>query len=345
MKKVLRKPLLTILGAALMVPAALLAQPGEKDKDKEKDKKDGEVITIIRKGEQKEKVVVEVDGDKVTVNGKPLDQYEGDAVTVKRSKIKDPFALMESLGNHNWAFSGNADNLKMLNMESDRAMLGVTTEKADKGVQVQDVTKESGASKAGLKEGDVIIKIDDKKIETPDDLSKAIRSHKPGEKVAVTYLRDDKEQKVTAELGKWKGASAFSYSPGQYKLDLSDMDFDHIMPKVRTAPGTGMRTPYGQNWTWSGGSAKLGLSVQDTDDGKGVKVIEVDDESNANKAGIKVDDVITEVDGKAINSTDEIAKIIKESKDKTSISVKLLRGGKTQTIDVKIPRKIKTADL
>ena len=86
----------------------------------------------------------------------------------------------------------------------------------------------------------------------------------------------------------------------------------------------------------------LGLSVQDTDDGKGVKVIEVDDESNAEKAGIKEDDIITEVEGKAVNSADEIAKIIKESKDKTSVMVKLTRSGKTQNIEVKIPRKLKT---
>ena len=101
----------------------------------------------------------------------------------------------------------------------------------------------------------------------------------------------------------------------------------------------------GFNYSWSGGAPKLGLSVQDTDDGKGVKVIEVDDESNAEKAGIKEDDVITEVDGKAVNSADEVAKIIKDNKDKNSVMVKLTRNGKTQNIEVKIPRKLKTADL
>ena len=96
---------------------------------------------------------------------------------------------------------------------------------------------------------------------------------------------------------------------------------------------------------WSGGTPKLGLSVQDTDDGKGVKVIEVDDESNAKKAGIKEEDIVLEFDGKAVNSTDEIVKVIKESKDKISVMVKLQRAGKIQNIEVKMPRKIKTADL
>jgi serine protease Do len=100
------------------------------------------------------------------------------------------------------------------------------------------------------------------------------------------------------------------------------------------------------NWNWSGGSGpKLGVSVQDTEDGKGVNVIEVDEDGNAAKAGIKEDDIITEVDGKAVNSTDEIAKLIKESKEKTSVKIKLLRAGKAETVEVKIPRKLKTTDL
>jgi serine protease Do len=346
MKQIVRKPLLIILGAVLMAPVTLLAQPGDKEKTKDKEKRDAEQIIITRKGDGNEKIVVEVNGDKVTVNGKPLEEYKDDDVTVKRNKIKDVWAFGGDHFNQNLGIAGNGfENFKLYNIDSNRTMLGVTTEKADKGAEIQDITKESAASKAGLKEGDIIAKIDDKKIETPDDLSKAIKSHKPGDKVTITYFRDDKEMKTTAELGRYKGRTIYSTSPGQYRFDMGDMDLDlgNIMPKIQTVPR--VRTPYGQNWSWSGGSPKLGLSVQDTDNGKGVKVIEVDDESNAEKAGIKEDDVITEVEGKATNSTDEIARIIKESKDKTSVMVKLLRGGKTHNIEVKIPRKLKTADL
>ena len=89
----------------------------------------------------------------------------------------------------------------------------------------------------------------------------------------------------------------------------------------------------------------MGLSVQDTDEGKGVKVIEVDEESNAAKAGVKEEDVITEVDGKAVNNTDDMVKLIRESKEKFSVMIKLQRSGKSQNIEVKMPKKIKTADL
>ncbi|HSU26769.1 MAG TPA: PDZ domain-containing protein, partial [Chitinophagaceae bacterium] len=175
--------------------------------------------------------------------------------------------------------------------------------------------------------------------EDPDELSEVIQKHKPGEKVTVTYLRDNKEEKATAELSKWKGVNSFTMP----KIDMGNMDFGQAMPKVPSSPR--LQGPYGNLFSVKNGQPKLGLSVQDTDDGKGVKVIEVDDESTALKAGVKKDDLILEVDGKAVNSTDDISKIIKESKDKNSIMLKLTRAGKTQNIEVKMPKKIKTTDI
>jgi serine protease Do len=328
-----------VFAIALFVPVSLLAQKDEKDKEtKEKtEKKDVEQIIITRKGDKNEKVTVEINGDKITVNGKPLDEYkdkDGD-LSVRLHKLKDLEGLTRLSGN--WNYNGD-NNFQFFNEDANHAMLGVTTEKADQGVEIQDITKESAAEKAGLKEGDIITKIDDKKIEDPDDLSTVIKNHKPGEKVTVTFLREKKEQKLTAELGKWKGLNAMTLNGKDFKMDMGD--FNKTLPRIKTVPG-----PYGQNWSWSGGSPKLGLSVQDTDDGKGVKVIDVDDESNAAKAGIKENDVITEVDGKVVNSTDEIAKVIRDSKEKTSVMLKFQRSGKTQNVEVKMPRKIKTADL
>lgn len=334
-----------VVALALLSPAVLLAQKDEKEKEKEKVKKDVQQIIITRSGEKDEKVVVEINGDKVTVNGKSIDELKDNDVKVRVNKLRDmeAFSFPRSTQGGAWSFNDN-DNVRYFKTDMNRAMLGVSTEKDEKGAKVTDITKESAAEKIGLKEGDIIIQIDDKKIETPDNLSDAITAHKPGDKVTVTWLRDKKEQKATVELTKWKGMGVFgSTAPGQFKLDLGDMDLGHLVPKIQGVPG--VREPFGQNWAWSGGSPKLGLSVQDTDDGKGVKVIEVDDESNAAKAGIKEEDLITEVDGKTIKGTDDIVKIIRESKEKPSIMIKLLRDGKTQNIEVKMPRKIKTADL
>ena len=317
----------------------------EKEKASKDTKKEVEEITIIRKSDDKTKTVVEINGDKITVNGKPIEDLKDGDITVRRGKYKTMEGLnyystpraRTGVQSFNW---DNGDGLNMYHVEEDRAMLGVVTEDAEGGVKVTEITDESAAKKAGIKEGDIITKIGDTKIEDPDQLSEAVRKHKPGEKVAVTLLRDKKEQKVTAELGKWKGVSSFSYTPGQdFKMD---MDYNQMFaPKIQAMP----RVRNGQAWSYSGGAPKLGLSVQDTDDGKGVKVIDVDDESNAAKAGLKENDIITNFNGTEVNGADEVAKLVRENKDKPTISLKIKRDGKVQTVEVKMPRKLKTADL
>ena len=63
------------IAALLIAPLAIHAQD-EKDKEKDKsEKKGGEQIIIIKKGDSNNKVVVEINGDKVTVNGKPMEKY------------------------------------------------------------------------------------------------------------------------------------------------------------------------------------------------------------------------------------------------------------------------------
>jgi len=327
--------------ATLSIPS-FAQDTKEKEKEGKDKKKEVEQITIIRKSDDKAKTVIEINGDKITVNGKPIEDLKDGDITVHRNKYKtmdglNAYSLPRTRvgGNFNW---DNGDNFNFFDMDENRAMLGVVTEEVEGGVKVTEITDESAAKKAGIKEGDIITKIGETKIEDPDQLSEAVRKHKPGEKVIVTLLRDKKEQKVTTELGKWKGVSSFGFAPGQnFKMDMPEYK-ELLSPKIQ-----GM--PRGQTWSWSGGAPRLGLSVQDTDDGKGVKVIEVDKESNAAKAGLKENDIITNFNDKEVNSADEVAKMVKESKDKPSINLKIKRDGKAQSIEVKMPRKLKTADL
>ena len=343
MKRIAVNFALAALLGVLSVPA--FAQDEKKEKEETKDKKkEVETITIQRNTDNKEKTVIEINGDKITVNGKPIEDLKDGDVRVYRNKYKTleglnaysmPRARVGGGQNFNW---DSGDHFNLFNdFDENRAMLGVVTEETEGGVKVTEITDESAAKKAGIKVGDVITKIDDAKIDDPDKLSEVVRKHKPGEKVTVTLLRDKKEQKVTAELGKWKGMSTYSFKPGQdFKMEMPDYK-ELLAPKIQGIPR--------QGWVYSGGQPKLGLSVQDTDDGKGVKVIEVDEESNAAKAGLKENDVITNFNDKEVNSADEVAKLVRENKDKPTISLKVKRDGKTQTIEVKMPRKLKTADL
>ena len=337
MKRVLPKLSVVALATLLIAPVAIHAQD-EKDKDKDKsDKKDAEQIIITRKNTEKGKVTVEIDGDKITVNGKPIEDLKDDDITVNRRKVRDGHSAMAfNLPGGNWSYNWNDNDMKMLYEDGNTAMLGVVTESEDGGLRITDVTEKSAADKAGLKEDDIITKVDDKKVDDPDDLTKIIRSHKPGDKVTITYLRDKKEQKITAELGKWKGSDFNAFN-------MPNMDFDMIAPKVEAHPKIKMAP--GQYYSFFDNRPKLGLSVQDTEDGKGVKVIDVDDEGNGQKAGIKENDIIIAINDKEVNSADEVARIVRESREKPSVMLKIKRAGKIQNIEVKMPRKLKTADL
>ena len=335
------KTYLSVLVLGLFaLPVAVLAQKENKDKDnkdKEKDK-DIQEIVITRKGEKSNKVIVEIVGDKITVNGKPAGEYKDGDISVNTHKYKGWGTLVRTPRS---SYTITGDGNSFFTEDDNRAMLGVVTDKEDEGAEISEITKESGAEKAGLKEGDIITRLDDKKIEDPDDLTKAIRDHKPGDKVTITFLRDKKEQKVTAELTKWKGMKFNSWSGNGQNFNFS---MPEIAPRIEAFPKIESDT-YGRVWDAYNGRPKLGLSVQDSEDGKGVKVIDVDDESNAQKAGLKEDDVITAINDKEVNSADEVAKIVRENKDKISIKMKVIRDGKAQEIDVKVPRKLKTADL
>jgi len=322
------------LGVCLLGGASLYAQQVEDVIINGKPaKKSKEQVTISFDADNKEKVVVEVDGDKVTVNGKPVENFESGKVRVHRNKDVSVFGY----GTNN--FSG----YNLFNDYSNKAMLGVTTDKTEQGAKVLSITKESAAAIAGIKEGDIITKIDDKKVTEPDALSEIIKTKKPGDKVTVHLLRDKKEQKLTAELKKWSGlTSTYNFTPGQFNME--GIELENILGE--TFSGDRLATPrnYGVRVRASA-TPKFGISVQDTDDGVGVKVISLTDDGSAAKAGVKVDDIVTSVDDKEVNSTDEISKILRDVKDKTSVKMKVKRNGKSQTIDVKIPRKIKTANL
>lgn len=320
------------LAALVLVGSFSIPVFAQEPKEKNKEKKETETITITRKNvNTDEKTIIEIQGDKIIINGKPSTEIKDGSVNVRRNR-RSPSVTYSVPGQGNW-------DVDFFNVNENQAMLGVVTLKTEKGVEVSEITDESAAEKAGLKEGDIITKVNDTKIEDPDDLSDLIRKKKPGEKVTVTFLRDKKEQKVTAELGKWRGPFAYGMST------MPDMKiFEDIRPHLQEIPRA--VTPYsGQGFTWSGGNQKLGLSVQDTEDGKGVKVIEVDEGSNAAKAGVKEGDIITHVNDKEVNGADEVAKIVRESREKGSINLKLTRDKKNLNIEVKIPRRIRTAEL
>ncbi|MGI5271041.1 S1C family serine protease [Nonomuraea sp. CA-218870] len=83
------------------------------------------------------------------------------------------------------------------------AFLGVSVTDATgdvPGALVRQITAGSPAEKAGLQSADLITKIDGKVVDSGDDVVGQIRGFKPGQQVQITYMRDGKENTVTATL-------------------------------------------------------------------------------------------------------------------------------------------------
>jgi len=69
------------------------------------------------------------------------------------------------------------------------------------GVLVRSVNKDTPAEKAGLKAGDVILKVDDTKVTSPRDVTRIIRDGKTGKRtLALALMRDRKETSVSVTI-------------------------------------------------------------------------------------------------------------------------------------------------
>lgn len=363
----MKKIVLTMAAVALIsLPLCLMAQDEkpekpekiEKAEKKEKlERKETEEIIIRNKGGEKLNLKVEIDGDKVTVNGQPLAEFKDDKVTINKRKmvIRDGDRIREfNFGPDAMTFSKDFMGDWQGGKEVTKPFLGVTTEKVKEGAKIIEVVKESAAEKAGLKKDDIITKVEKETIEDGDDLSEVIAAKKPKETVKVTYLRNGKESTAKATLGEKKvKAMAFAYGgpkgktfsipkiQGAPNADMNSMLGDRLRDLESLAPGANYNL-----WENSFPRQKrLGLKIQDTEEGGNVKIIDVEEGSAAEKAGLKKDDIITEIGGVKIKNTDDAREQLLPSEAKLAYTIKAKRSGSEMSFEVKFPKKLKTANL
>jgi S1-C subfamily serine protease len=198
-----------------------------------------------------------------------------------------------------------------------RATLGVAIDESrqtpdQKGAVVRDVDPAGPAAKAGLKPGDVIVKVEDKDVANFDNLRKALTDHKPGDKLSVTVMRDGKEKKLSVTLAPRRPRPSVGGSGGPPR---------------------------------EGGQAFLGIMTQpltpetksqfNVDANEGVVVTEVGPGTPASKAGIRRGDVITKVEGKAIANPEELRDAVRTVRPGQDLTLSVARGGKSQDIKVR----------
>lgn len=91
------------------------------------------------------------------------------------------------------------------------------------GFYIGSVDKKSGAAKAGLKEGDVIVKLDDVKVRKFSDLSGFLNSKNPGDVVNVTFMRDGINNVAKVVLEKFE-----SYQIKEIGIEVIDVNEDDL---------------------------------------------------------------------------------------------------------------------
>jgi serine protease Do len=317
-------------------------------------KKETREITIRKKGDKEINMRVEINGDKITVNGKPLSEFKDKDITINNRKMiitdGDGIALFDGDDIESFTYGeGHLFDGGTAWTGKSKAFLGVVTEKEGNGVRINDITKNSAAEKAGLKEGDIITQIGDNKITDPEVLSEIIATKKPDEEVKISYKRDGKENKTTAKLGKRNNRIVARAPQAQnYRYpEAQAWNFDGEMRDLEAL--SNLRVIGGEQrdnmFFMLNDRKKLGLKIQDTDEGDGVQVINVEDSSAAALAGLKKDDLIVEIDGKKVSNTDEAREQLKPEEGKKAYQIKAMRNGTAMSFNVRIPRKLKTANL
>src|SRR6516165_9042407 len=85
---------------------------------------------------------------------------------------------------------------------AQRGFLGIGLKPDEEKVVIEHVEPGSPAEKAGLKEGDVLVKVGKTEVTDAASVIKAVQGSKPGDKLDVVIKRDGKEQTIEVTVGK-----------------------------------------------------------------------------------------------------------------------------------------------
>jgi serine protease Do len=174
--------------------------------------------------------------------------------------------------------------------------------KESEGVLVNDVFENEPASRAGLRPGDIIAKVNGRAIETPSGLSRSVAGLPPGTKVELEIIRSGERRVLPVDLGERKEDAVMAAIP----------------PAAPPLP-----------------ELKLGLNVQDLTpelaekfkikEKKGVLVSKVESGSAAQEQGLREGDLIKEVNRQPVSSSEEFKSALSQLKKGDSVLLRVMR--------------------
>ncbi len=140
--------------------------------------------------------LVNLKGELIGVNtaiATPTGSFAGYSFAVPSSLVSKVVNDLKEFGSVQRALLG----VSIVNLNDPR--LNIDTD-LNNGIYVQEVSPESAAESAGIQSGDIIIQLADTEVKSVAELQELVARHKPGDKIAVTYIRDGKKNTVDAKL-------------------------------------------------------------------------------------------------------------------------------------------------
>jgi serine protease Do len=183
--------------------------------------------------------------------------------------------------------------------------------KQAKGALVGNVAENSPAERAGLKQGDVIVAYQGKPVEDPAVLQREVTRTPVGTKATLKIIRDGHEQELTVTIGEQsETARVASADSSLMENALAGVEVQSLDRQI---------------------ARELGLSGKV----QGVVVVNVEPDSQADRAGLAQGDVIREINRHPVKSVRDFEKIAGNLKKDESALLLINRRGTSLFITVK----------
>jgi serine protease Do len=200
-----------------------------------------------------------------------------------------------------------------------REMTAAPGQAVRNGALISSVHERTPAAKAGLRDGDVVVSVDGKAVDDFDDLRGRVGEHPPGDEIRLEVERDGKKKTLRATLGERPSPRALAQYGGTPPMQS--------VPPQRKAPKSKAKSKSkSKSKARSKAPApdehpqRLGIEVQVTREGLIVRGVSRG--SLGARLGLRVGDVITELNGKQVRDVDDVTRALATSPSKTSVKAK-----------------------
>ncbi|HEY0429442.1 MAG TPA: PDZ domain-containing protein [Pyrinomonadaceae bacterium] len=213
------------------------------------------------------------------------------------------------------------------------------------GVVIEKVLENSPATQAGLQAGDVILKFNGEEATSIKKLTRLIGEVAPDHQATLTVLRGGSEREIVVTLGKRPPMGLFETGRFNMPIPFPNGQFPQLppmtdVPQMRQIPVPGDQPNV---FVFRNGGRQIGVAAQSltkqlaeyfgVDEGKGLLISSVRENSPAARAGLKAGDVIVEAEGREIKSDIDLIRLINEKKE-GDISLTIIRDKNRQTVSV-----------